>query len=69
MKAISLASILAVLLATACNSSGNGNGDKDTSGTNLTGVENVNGNIPDTSNSMNLGAKDTAHATQDTQPR
>lgn len=68
MKAIPIAA-LALLLLTACNSGGKGNADEDTTGTNRTGVENVNGNMPDTTNSMNLGTQDSARATQDTQPR
>ena len=70
MKTIRIAGLAAVLFfAAACNSGGNGEGGEDTSSTNLTTVENVNGNIPDTTNSINLGSDDTTGTTRDTVPR
>lgn len=69
MKTLSLAGIVLLLLTTACNSSGDGKESDDTASGNITGVENVNGNMPDTSNSINLDASDTAARTQDTTPR
>lgn len=58
-----------LLFTAACNGGGNGAGEEDTTSTNLTPVENVNGNIPDTTNSINLGADDTTGTTRDTMPR
>lgn len=58
-----------LFFAAACNSNGEGDSSEDTASSNITNVENVNGNIPDTSNSMNLDAGDTTSSTQDTIPR
>lgn len=52
MKKLLLASI--VVLAIACNDNGNGSSVEDTTITNKPGVENVNGNIPDTSNTISV---------------
>ena len=49
-KAFYMALIAAA--AAGCNSSGNGSSSSDTSHTNTQSVENVNGNMPDTSNSV-----------------
>ena len=57
-------------MATACTSGSEGSAEEDTTTTNMTNVENVNGNLPDTSNSMNLGIDDTTGSTRgDTVPR
>lgn len=69
MKKIQLAALWLVLIATACNSGSEGNENEDTTGSNITNVENVNGNIPETTNSINLNAGDTTSSTQDTLPR
>ncbi len=60
MKKLFLAASFALAL-TACNSNGNSNDSGDTaSGDKVSAVENVNGNLPDTSNTINLGGdKDT----------
>jgi hypothetical protein len=60
---------MVLLVAAACNSNGEGEDSDDTASSNITNVENVNGNLPDTSNSMNLDAGDTTSSTQDTIPR
>jgi hypothetical protein len=39
----------------ACNNSGVREADEDSTGTNITPIENVNGNLPDSSNSISLG--------------
>ena len=59
---------MALLFAAACNSSGEGEANEDTASSNITPVQNVNGNLPDTSNSLNLNAGDTTSSTQDTVP-
>lgn len=56
-----------MLFLAACNSGSNGDEGEDTTSTNLGPVENVNGNIPDTGNSINLGSDDTSK-TIDTTP-
>jgi len=38
----------------ACNNDGSSSSSEDTTVTNVSGVENVNGNIPDTSNAMTV---------------
>ena len=57
---------MVILFAAACNNNGEGDGDDDTASGNITNVQNVNGNLPDTSNSINLDAGDTTSSTQDT---
>lgn len=69
MKTLRLAGLAVLFFAAACNGGGEGTGDEDTTSTNLTPVENVNGNIPDTTNSINLGSDDTTGTTSDTVPR
>jgi hypothetical protein len=69
MKTIRIAGLMVLLFAAACNNNGEGDGDDDTASSNITNVENVNGNLPDTSNSINLDAGDTTSSTQDTIPR
>ena len=69
MKRIQIASVALVLFVTACNSGGEGSANEDTTSSNITNVENVNGNIPDTSNSITLNAGDTTSSTQDTVPQ
>ena len=50
-----LFAVLFVSFLAACNSNGNGKSAGDTiSGPNVTTVPNANGNMPDTSNSINL---------------
>lgn len=56
-----------ILFATACNSGGNGDEGADTSSTMMGPVENVNGNMPDTTNSINVG-NDTTQQPLDTTP-
>jgi hypothetical protein len=60
---------MVLLFAAACNSNGEGEDSDDTASSNITNVQNVNGNLPDTTNSMNLDAGDTTSSTQDTIPR
>ncbi|HEY1114841.1 MAG TPA: hypothetical protein VGE66_14830 [Chitinophagaceae bacterium] len=69
MKTIRLAGLAALLFAAACNSGGNGEGVEDTSSSTIGPVENVNGNMPDTSNSITLGSDDTTGSARDTAPR
>jgi hypothetical protein len=69
MKPISLAGLLVILFASACNNAGEGNDDVDTTTSNIAPVENVNGNIPDTTNSINVDPGDTTSSTPDTIPR
>jgi hypothetical protein len=69
MKTIRITGLAALLFAAACNSNGEGEASDDTASSNITNVQNVNGNLPDTSNSMNLDAGDTTSSTQDTIPR
>ena len=59
---------MVLLTAAACNSSGEGENSEDTASSNITPVQNVNGNLPDTSNSVNLSGGDTTSSTQDTVP-
>ncbi len=51
----------------SCGSGGDNSAtDTDTSGPGTPGVQNANGNMPDTTNAMNLSTSDsTAHHTQD----
>ena len=58
-----------LVAAASCNNNGEGEASDDTASSNITTVENVNGNLPDTSNSINLDAGDTTSSTQDTIPR
>jgi hypothetical protein len=67
MKTIQLAGLAMILLATACNSNGKGDEAEDTTSTIMGPVENVNGNMPDTTNSINVGS-DTTQTTIDTTP-
>lgn len=67
MKTLRIGGFLLLLFAAACNGSGEGNGDEDTTATTIGPVENVNGNMPDTSNTIDLG-DDTANTTIDTTP-
>jgi hypothetical protein len=69
MKTIRIAGLAAVLFVTACNSGGNGKDGEDTTSTIMTPVENVNGNLPDTANSITLGSDDTTGTTRDSVPR
>jgi hypothetical protein len=69
MKRIQTAALVLVLFVAACNSGSEGGENEDTTGSNITNVQNVNGNLPDTSNSINLDAGDTTSSTQDTIPR
>ncbi len=48
----------------SCNSNGNDSASEDTTGVNMPGIENVNGNIPDTSNSITID--DTTTSSKDT---
>ena len=57
MKKILFLFIMAA--AVGCNSEGSGSSSEDTAGVNRAGVENVNGNLPDTTNSIDLGTQDT----------
>jgi hypothetical protein len=45
---------LAVLVLTACNNDGKSSSSEDTTVSNMSGVENVNGNIPDTTNTLTV---------------
>jgi len=69
-KLVSIALIAAIA---GCNSSGSGNNGSDTSRMNTQSVENVNGNIPDTSNSIPINGsrnrKDTDSTYIDTAKR
>jgi hypothetical protein len=69
MKRIQIAGLVLALFAMACNSGGEGSENEDTTSSNITNVENVNGNLPETTNSINLNAGDTTSSTQDTIPR
>ena len=51
-KIFFLFSIAAIV---SCNSDGSNSSADDTTSVNKTGVQNVNGNIPDTTNSINVG--------------
>jgi hypothetical protein len=50
MKKFLVISYVVVMLS--CNSNGEGENFGDTTGANMPGIENVNGNIPDTSNAI-----------------
>lgn len=52
MKKILFASF--VLVITSCNNDSDGSSNTDTTVTNVSGVENVNGNIPDTTNTISI---------------
>ncbi len=41
----------------SCNSNGKDNTSEDTTGQNMPGIENVNGNMPDTSNAIPIDVK------------
>ena len=43
-----------VLVLASCNNDSEGSSDTDTTVTNVSGVENVNGNIPDTTNTISI---------------
>ena len=56
-----------ILFATACNSGSKGDEGEDTTSTMMGPVENVNGNMPDTANSISVG-NDTTQTPMDTTP-
>jgi hypothetical protein len=65
MKKIMLAALTASLFI-ACNSNDSTNDSGETtSGDKVSAVENVNGNIPDTTNTINLGGDKDTSATPD----
>lgn len=69
MKKIFMIMMVAAAVA-GCNSDGNGSSSEDTTGSNTPGIENVNGNLPDTTNSINLDSDhDTTHTRSDTSHR
>ncbi|HVG41407.1 MAG TPA: hypothetical protein VM888_07325 [Chitinophagaceae bacterium] len=45
---------LLIILFVACNNSNEGTTERDTGVTNVSGIENVNGNIADTTNSISV---------------
>jgi hypothetical protein len=45
---------LAVLFLAACNNDSKSSSSEDTTVSNMSGVENVNGNIPDTTNTLTV---------------
>ena len=53
----------------ACNSGSDNDASDDTTSVNTTGVQNVNGNVPDTTNSITLDADDTGTNNQSNTPR
>lgn len=65
MKKATIVSL--VLLAIACNNNGDGSSTEDTTVSNSSSVENVNGNIPDTTNTITVegGAQPTDSTTTD----
>jgi hypothetical protein len=65
MKQLIVAAI--VLFASACNSDGKSSSTEDTSVSNISGVENVNGNMPDTTNSISVdGSSQSTNGAVDT---
>jgi hypothetical protein len=64
MKKISVGLVLIIMLS--CNSNSSSTTDKDTTITNVSGVENVNGNIPDTTNTIKVeGSSQSSDPTND----
>ena len=55
-----------MILLAACNNDGASSKSEDTTVTNLSGVENVNGNMPDTQNAISIeGTSDPVNARPD----
>ncbi len=69
MRKIILGGLVVCLIA--CNNDGNGTSDTDTTITNVSGVDNVNGNIPDTTNTISIDASSQSgeNAVVDTLPK
>ena len=61
---IRLLGSLLIIFLVACNNSNEGTAEKDTSVTNVSGVENVNGNIADTTNSITVDGSSQSGTTQ-----
>lgn len=61
---------LIVLSFAACNSDSNSSTTEDTTITNVSGIDNVNGNIPDTTNTISIDASSqSGDAVVDTLPK
>lgn len=67
MKKIFIAVLLYVSIS-SCNSGGDSEATGDTTGRNLPGMQNVNGNIPDTTNAISIDddVQDTSGSSTDT---
>jgi hypothetical protein len=63
-----IAALSFVLLITSCDNSGTTKEATDTTGVHRPAVENVNGNMPETTNSISLDTRDTT-VTKDTSNR
>ncbi len=61
---------LLVLVFVSCNNDSKSSTSEDTTVTNISGVENVNGNIPDTTNTISIDASSqSGDAVVDTLPK
>ncbi len=61
---------LLVLVFVSCNNDSKSSTSEDTTVTNISGVENVNGNIPDTTNTISIdGSSQSGDAVVDTLPK
>ena len=53
--------VFSIVALVSCNSDGNNSATDDSTSVNKSGVQNANGNLPDTTNSINVGTdSDTA---------
>jgi hypothetical protein len=61
---------LTIFAFTACNNDSNSSSDEDTTVTNVSGIDNVNGNMPDTTNTISIDASSqSGDAVVDTLPK